>query len=64
MQASMRARDRLHQSPGAYRNMMIIGAQAFIDDKSGYNLPFELELEELIVYTGGWRQRRRRRRRN
>ena len=52
IQSSMRL-VTAYTSLGAYRNMLIVGAQAFIDDKSGYNLPFELELEELIVYTGG-----------
>ena len=52
MQSAMRLLT-VHTSLGAYQNMMIVGARSFIDDKSGHNLPFELEMEELIVYRGG-----------
>ena len=48
MQSTMRL-VTVYTSLGAYRNMLIAGAQSFIDSKSGYNLPFEIDLEELII---------------
>ena len=45
----------VYTSLGTYTNMLIAGARSFIDDKTGYNLPFELDMEELIVVVGGGR---------